>query len=100
MNKELVELAQLHIEKVRNQDTVMEKELKALEERLKKINKDRGNLKEKNARFISYKPESGICPICWIDTGTSSEFKPLPGDEMVDNFKCTHCGYLLEVAIG
>lgn len=96
MKKELTELAQFHIEKVRYQDAAMEKEQKTLIDRLNQIKTERDSFEKKITRFRSYKPDTGVCPICWIGDGLSANFKPIGGDGTTDNFKCSQCGYLLE----
>ena len=97
MKQTLIELSQRHIEKVRNRDRVLEKEQKDLEQRLDQIKTERNGFVEKLSRFESYEPSSQVCPICWIDNGTSINFKPIAGNEEFDKFKCSHCGASIDI---
>lgn len=97
MKQALIELAQRHMDKVRNRDRVLEKEQKDLEDRLHKIKAERDNFIEKLSRFRAYKTDRNLCPLCWVEQGFSSEIEPISGNEEFDKFKCRHCGTQLEV---
>lgn len=99
MKHKLFELAQQHIEKMRHRDYSLEKEQQELEQRLNEIKTERNNFIEKFSRFKTYEPSLDVCPACWINNGSSIKFKPMPGNNVFDKFKCSHCGTSLKIPI-
>jgi hypothetical protein len=103
MKQALIELVQRHVKKMRNRDSALEKEQKELEQRLRQIKEERSSLVNTDARYQSYmadidsRREFRDCPICWINNGGSFQFTPISGDDDFDKFKCSHCGYPLDV---
>jgi DNA repair exonuclease SbcCD ATPase subunit len=97
MKKELIALLKEHIETIKHRDNTLHKKQRTLEKELGDIKEERKQFEKKTLRARTYNADSGVCPICYIDHGLSSEFKPVPSDTEMDKFRCTHCGYLLEV---
>lgn len=96
MKKELIELLNAHVEEIKHRYRALDEKQQKLENELNAIKAEREQFSEKLLRTESYQVESGVCPICFIDYGLASTFKPISSDENTDKFRCPHCSYLLE----
>lgn len=97
MEQKLIELAKRHIDKISNRDAALEKEQEELEQRLNEIKAERSQFVEKKRCLETYEPTIKVCPVCWINDGTTVEFKPMSDDAEFDKFKCSHCGSYVEI---
>ncbi len=99
MKKEIAALLKDQAEAIKHRDRVLDENQNTLEGELNKIKEEREQFKDKLFRATTYNLDSETCPICFIEHGLSAAFKPVPSDTEFDKFKCTHCGYLLEVEV-
>ena len=97
MKQSTYDLLKGYITKINYCYTQLESKEKELNGQLEAIKAERANLEEKQRR-ASHPPTNidVICPICYLEQGSTIELSPIQGDSTTDKFQCRHCGFSCE----
>ena len=101
---ELTDFLASYIENINHCNSKLDEEEKQLKERLKAIETERTQLRERLNRARNYPinldiANPHICEVCFLEHGLSIDLTPIPGDDFTDKFRCSHCDNLLEITI-
>jgi hypothetical protein len=97
--KQLNEIAAKTVEEMKYLNKTLDEKKKNLEIELNEIKSRIMETIKAERRLDSYLSDSGICPVCFISSGSSFQIKPIASDSALDKFRCSNCGLEIEIEI-